>query len=553
MIPEDAFRRLSTLEGKLSEHEGRRLADLAGAVSVEHTIVEVGSFKGKSACYLGVGSKHGSHAPVYAVDLWELHEWDQYASRAVFAKWREQVAQMNVDDIVTPIRCESSVMGKLFGAPIGLLFIDGNHAFESVERDFHAWQRHVIPGGVVAFHDYDNPKYGIGVRKFVDAHVAPSSEWCSGKVVDSMYVTRRAASGNGEKDRLTFVSNDELEDHLKKRPPQYALDLSLVVPRRDANGIYIDTHSPHYAPLKSKYQESSRCLPLVARIDAMCRNCPVGATCSFPRLSPSRRQAVLNSKDRAEWCATKCWGSEVDFVYPYVDGPARGDELKYSIRSVEQHFLGTPRIWVIGDKPDWYHGNYIRHQRLSSRRHLPRLDRAAKLQRIVKESAIDSQFVWMMDDVYFLQPVTLQDLRRRWKRAEMNTRRLARYKPKNVWQNEKRMTWQALSEAGRPLDDVASHMPVVYEKDKLRQLFRKYKLHKQPLVDDLLYLNEFATYAPQHFDEVLYCERGRPPAQKIRDRARSALIMNHVDGGYTAAMESVLQEMFPEPSNCERE
>ena len=134
MIPDDVYSRLEALEGKLSCREGRRLADLAATVQVEHAIVELGSFKGKSACYLAVGSQDGFQAPVYAVDLWELHNWEEYAAVEVFAKWRQQVSQMGVGQLVTPLRCDSALAGRLFALSVGLLFIDGNHRFEAVQR-----------------------------------------------------------------------------------------------------------------------------------------------------------------------------------------------------------------------------------------------------------------------------------------------------------------------------------------------------------------------------------------------------------------------------------
>ena len=106
--------------------------------------------------------------------------------------------------------------------------------------------------------------------------------------------------------------------------------------------------------------------------------------------------------------------------------------------------------------------------------------------------------------------------------------------------------------AGRPLDDQANHLPIAYEKDKVRRLFRKYRLLKQPLVDNLLYSNEFATHPPRHCRAILYRETGKPPADEIRRRLNSALIVNHVDESFTPAMEQVLSELFPDPCSVER-
>ena len=154
MISPQILQRLADLDGKLSLNEGIRLAQLARTVPVDRAIVEIGSFKGKSACYLGTGSRYGEGAPVYAVDLWELHSSPEYSSHDVFAAWREQVSQMDLQDVITPIRCDSAVLGKLFSQRVGLLFIDGDHSYESVASDFHAWSPQLVSGGVLVFHDY---------------------------------------------------------------------------------------------------------------------------------------------------------------------------------------------------------------------------------------------------------------------------------------------------------------------------------------------------------------------------------------------------------------
>jgi predicted O-methyltransferase YrrM len=57
------------------------------------------------------------------------------------------------------------------GLAVDLLFIDADHAYDSVSADWRNWSPFVRKGGIVAFHDYysDVQKYGhAGVRKFVD-------------------------------------------------------------------------------------------------------------------------------------------------------------------------------------------------------------------------------------------------------------------------------------------------------------------------------------------------------------------------------------------------
>lgn len=42
-----------------------------------------------------------------------------------------------------------------------LVYIDADHSYEGVTRDIRAWIPKLRSGGVMAFHDYENPAYGV--------------------------------------------------------------------------------------------------------------------------------------------------------------------------------------------------------------------------------------------------------------------------------------------------------------------------------------------------------------------------------------------------------
>jgi len=60
--------KLSALKGFLRPIEGETLAKLASIILSDQAIVEIGSYMGKSTCYLASGT---TGAMVYAIDLWE--------------------------------------------------------------------------------------------------------------------------------------------------------------------------------------------------------------------------------------------------------------------------------------------------------------------------------------------------------------------------------------------------------------------------------------------------------------------------------------------------
>lgn len=56
-------------------------------------------------------------------------------------------------DNVIPIAAYSYVAAEIWNAPIKFIFIDGAHRFSDVSRDFNLFDKFVVSGGVVAFHD----------------------------------------------------------------------------------------------------------------------------------------------------------------------------------------------------------------------------------------------------------------------------------------------------------------------------------------------------------------------------------------------------------------
>lgn len=62
-----------------------------------------------------------------------------------------------------------------FNDEIHLLFIDGDHRYQAVKGDIEGWAPKVVPGGVIAFHDYAPTPYHLqllpeleGVRRAIE-------------------------------------------------------------------------------------------------------------------------------------------------------------------------------------------------------------------------------------------------------------------------------------------------------------------------------------------------------------------------------------------------
>ena len=152
-------------------------------------IVEIGSWQGRSTVCIAQGSKQGKHAQVYAIDSFTGSIENQRPGLKVWTldDFKNNLAKAGVADIVTTIVGTSEDAAKNWNKPIEFLFIDGDHEYAAVEKDFLLYSPHLIDGGIVAFHDttpnlkailQGGPFFGLpGPRKVVEKYIFKSRQF----------------------------------------------------------------------------------------------------------------------------------------------------------------------------------------------------------------------------------------------------------------------------------------------------------------------------------------------------------------------------------------
>jgi DNA ligase (NAD+) len=151
--------RVKGIEGWFTEDEGRWYARFARALR-GGTLVEIGSWKGRSASFAGpVCNANGTR--FVCVDHWGGSR-DALAGRYDAALATEDVeaifrANMSQLGIAVEVLAETSREAASRFAPgsVERVFLDASHDGPSVAEDLRLWSARLAPDGVLAGHDYD--------------------------------------------------------------------------------------------------------------------------------------------------------------------------------------------------------------------------------------------------------------------------------------------------------------------------------------------------------------------------------------------------------------
>jgi len=157
-------KKIDQIKGWLSFEESFLLYSSARAIMPNESVIEIGSYEGRSTVALGLGFKKkriDSGQIVYSIDphTGDISEVQKGIEIDTWNNFIFNVNNFDLQDVITPIRLTSdSAVTHLAGVKAGLLFIDGWHSYEAVRSDIDNYLPLTTPHSIVIFDDWRQPE-----------------------------------------------------------------------------------------------------------------------------------------------------------------------------------------------------------------------------------------------------------------------------------------------------------------------------------------------------------------------------------------------------------
>ncbi len=190
--------------------------DLLYALALERLplgpVLEVGTYCGKSALYLGAAAD-AEGGTVFTVDHhrgseenqqgWEYHDPTLVDPETglldTLPTFRRTLAAAGLEEVVVALVGRSTTISALWRTPLSLVFIDGGHTDEQVVNDYEGWGRWVAKGALLVFHDvFADPADGGQAPYRVYRRALESGDFVEERRCGSMRVLARSRGEAGD-------------------------------------------------------------------------------------------------------------------------------------------------------------------------------------------------------------------------------------------------------------------------------------------------------------------------------------------------------------------
>ncbi|WP_028638138.1 class I SAM-dependent methyltransferase [Nocardioides sp. URHA0032] len=211
-MPADLLPHALDAKGFMPGDEGLLLHRCARERLPHGPALEVGTYCGKSAIYLGAAAREVG-GTVFTVDHhrgseenqagWEHHDTSlvdhETGLMDTLPVFRRTIARAGLEDVVVAVVGRSTTVSALWRTPLSLLFIDGGHAEEHAQNDYSGWAPWIMRGGLLVIHDvFPDPADGGQPPYHVFLRALEGGAFTEVEALGSVRVLRRTAGDAGD-------------------------------------------------------------------------------------------------------------------------------------------------------------------------------------------------------------------------------------------------------------------------------------------------------------------------------------------------------------------
>ena len=210
-MPAELLEHARAAKGFMPEDEGAFLHATAVSHLGQGPALEVGSYCGKSAIYLGSAAREVG-GTVFTVDHhrgseenqagWEHHDPEvvdpEFGLMDTLPHFRRTIARAGLEDQVVAVIGRSTTVATHWRTPLSMLFIDGGHAEEHAQNDYFGWAHWVMSGGLLVIHDvFPDPADGGRPPHNIYLRALDGGSFTEVEALGSMRVLRRTSGAAG--------------------------------------------------------------------------------------------------------------------------------------------------------------------------------------------------------------------------------------------------------------------------------------------------------------------------------------------------------------------
>ncbi|MCC5034757.1 class I SAM-dependent methyltransferase [Streptomyces sp. WAC 00631] len=171
-------------------------------------LLEVGTYCGRSTILLAAAARDAGTVAV-TVDHhrgseeqqpgWEYHDTglvDPEVGRMdTLPVFRRTLYAAGLEDHVVAVVGRSPQVARVWGRPLGLVFVDGGHTDEHATADYEGWTPHLAPGGLLLIHDvFADPADGGQAPYRIYRRALESGDFTEVSATGSLHVLRRTGA-----------------------------------------------------------------------------------------------------------------------------------------------------------------------------------------------------------------------------------------------------------------------------------------------------------------------------------------------------------------------